>query len=59
MIKKYMKTLIATSLLCLTPIIAGVILWDRLPDTLATHFGADNTPNGWSSKRFLPCSACL
>lgn len=52
MIKKYMKTLIATSLLCLTPIIAGVILWDRLPDTLATHFGADNTPNGWSSKVF-------
>ncbi len=52
MIKKYMKTLIATSLLCLTPVIAGVILWDRLPDTLATHFGADNTPNGWSSKVF-------
>lgn len=23
-----------------------------MPETIATHFGADNTPNGWSSKAF-------
>lgn len=50
MIKKYLKTLIITSILDLSPIIIGIILWDRLPDKIATHFGADNTPNGWSSK---------
>lgn len=50
MIKKYLKTLIITSILDLSPIIIGIILWDRLPDRIATHFGADNTPNGWSSK---------
>lgn len=52
MIKKYMKTLVATSLLSLSPIVVGLILWDRLPDTVATHFGVDNTPDGWSSKAF-------
>ena len=50
MIKKYLKTLIITSIMDLSPIIIGIILWDRLPDKIATHFGVDNTPNGWSSK---------
>ena len=50
MIKKYLKTLIITSILDLSPIIIGIILWDRLPDKIATHFGVDNTPDGWSSK---------
>lgn len=31
---------------------AGLILWKELPETITTHFGADNTPNGWSSKAF-------
>ena len=50
MIKKYLKTLIITSIMDLSPIIIGIILWDRLPDKIATHFGVDNTPDGWSSK---------
>ena len=49
MIKKYLKTLIITSIMDLSPIIIGIILWDRLPDKIATHFGVDNTPDGWSS----------
>ena len=24
--------------------------WPRLPDHIATHFGADGTPNGWSTR---------
>lgn len=52
MIKKYLKTLIITSLLDLSPIVAGLILWDKLPQQIATHFGADGTPDGWSSKAF-------
>ena len=50
MMKKYKKTLIITSILILVPMLVGLILWNRLPDTIATHFGSDNEPNGWSSK---------
>jgi len=52
MIKKYKTTLIVSSLAILLPVIAGLILWNRLPDTIATHFGVGNVPNGWSSKAF-------
>lgn len=52
MIKQFKKTLIVTSIITLLPILAGLILWERLPETIATHFGADNQANGWSSKWF-------
>lgn len=32
--------------------IIGILLWKQLPDQVATHFGKDNIPNGWSSKGF-------
>ena len=53
MIKKHLKTLIVTSLLTLLPIIFGIIYWDVLPDEIATHFGANGTPDGFSSKAFV------
>ncbi|MBQ7799714.1 MAG: SdpI family protein [Oscillospiraceae bacterium] len=46
-----LKTVVST-LAILLPILVGVILWDKLPETIATHFGADNTANGWNSKGF-------
>ena len=30
--------------------VIGLLLWNRMPDTIATHFGTNNVPNGWSSK---------
>lgn len=51
--KKYRKTLIFTSILILLPILIGVLLWDRLPETIATHFDINNEPDGWSSKPFV------
>ena len=30
----------------------GFIFWDKLPDQLATHFGSNGEPDGWSSKTF-------
>ena len=53
MIKKYKKRIIISSIITLLPILAGIILWNRLPDTIATHFGNDNVANGWSSKPFV------
>lgn len=50
MIKKYKWTLLITSVIILLPILFGVLLWDELPDMMATHWGLDNQPNGWSSK---------
>lgn len=49
---KYKKTIILTSIIVVLPMIAGLILWKQLPDTMAVHFGTDNSPNGWSSKPF-------
>jgi len=46
------KQLIISSILILLPILAGLILWNRLPDTIATHWGPDGAADGWSSKTF-------
>ena len=52
MIKKNLKTLIITSLIILLPILAGVILWNRLPEQIPTHWNAAGEVDGWSSKPF-------
>lgn len=49
---RHKKTLIIASLICLIPMVFGVIMWNKLPDPMPTHFGADNQPNGYSSKAF-------
>lgn len=49
---KYKKTMILTSIMIVLPIIIGVLLWEQLPDKIATHFSFDGTPNGWSDKGF-------
>lgn len=57
--KKYIKTMILTTLLTVLPILIGLVLWDRLPDSIATHWGMDGQANGYSSKAstvfILPC----
>lgn len=50
--KGYKKQIILTSIITIIPMVIGMILWNRLPDTMATHFGMNNVPNGWSSKPF-------
>ena len=52
MSKKNVIKAIISSAIILLPIIFGVIGWDSLPDTITTHFGADGTPDGASSKAF-------
>ena len=52
MIKKNWKLLLITSLLILLPILAGVILWNRLPEQMPTHWNASGEVDGWSSKVF-------
>lgn len=50
--KEYRKRMILTSFVTIIPMFVGLLLWNKLPDTMATHFGSNNTPNGWSSKTF-------
>lgn len=52
MIKKNLKVLIITSLVILLPILAGVILWDQLPEQIPSHWNAAGEIDGWSSKSF-------
>ena len=52
MLKRNRKTIILTTMITALPILAGLLLWPRLPETIATHFDAHGEPNGWSSKAF-------
>ena len=52
MIKKNLKLLIITSFVILLPILAGVILWNQLPDPMPSHWNAAGEIDGWSSKPF-------
>lgn len=44
--------MLVSSAVILLPMLVGTLMWTRLPDPMARHFGLDNQPNGWSSKAF-------
>lgn len=50
MLKISKTKLIITSIMILIPIAVGLILWNRLPETMVTHWGVGNVPDGWSNK---------
>ena len=52
MIRKNLKVLILTSVIILLPILAGVILWNQLPEQIPSHWNAAGEIDGWSSKPF-------
>ena len=43
---------ILTVVLCLLPMVAGAILYNKLPQSVPTHFGVDGRPDGWSGRAF-------
>ena len=50
--KNAKRTTILTTLVCLLPLVAGALLYARLPERVPTHWGSDGTVNGWSSRAF-------
>ena len=52
MIKKNWKILLITSLLILLPALAGIVLWDQLPEQIPTHWNTSGEVDRWSSKAF-------
>lgn len=50
MLKKNKGLMALTSLIILLPMAAGILLWDRLPEVMATHWGTNGEADGWSSR---------
>ena len=49
---KNKKYWLITGAITLLPIVLGLLLWNRLPEKLPTHFGVDGAADGWSGKGF-------
>ena len=52
MLKKNKGKLIVSSIFILLPILFGVLLWDKLPMAMTTHWGFDGKADGWSGRPF-------
>ena len=52
MIKKNLKVLIVTSVVILLPVLAGLLLWNQLPEQIPSHWNASGEIDGWSGKPF-------
>ncbi len=50
MIKKHLKLLCITSAVMLLPILAGLFLWNQLPDQMPSHWNTAGEIDGWTSK---------
>ncbi len=51
--KKNKWAIIISSVLTLLPIAVGLIIWDKLPPTMAMHWGADGNANGFGGRAFV------
>ena len=47
------KIFALTGAVCLLPIVPGLILWDRLPESVPIHFDINNNPDNFASKGFF------
>ena len=47
---KNKRTLIITSIVILLPILVGMLLWNKLPDSMAIQFDLDNVAKGYTEK---------
>ena len=52
MIKKNWKILLITSVVILLPILAGLILWDQLPEQIPMHWNMEGEIDDYCSKSF-------
>ncbi len=52
MLKNHKKKILISSLVTLLPMAAGLLLWDKLPADMTTHWGADGIADGTAPKTF-------
>lgn len=53
MIKNHKWKAIISSVVILLPMLFGLIMWDRLPATMVSHWGGDGVADGTASKGFM------
>ena len=61
-LKNNKRKLLLSCLVILLPVLVGLLLWNKLPDNMTTHWGADGAADGQGSKAmvvFLPSSILL
>ena len=47
------RIFIITSFMCLLTILFGVVVWDKLPETMAIHFDMYNNPDNFAPRGFV------
>lgn len=52
MIKKNKWQLMISSVIILLPMLAGLLIWNYLPEQIAIHWGFDGEPDGWGGRGF-------
>ena len=50
--KKNRRTLILSVIICLLPIILGIVLYNKLPEQMPIHFTIGDVPDNYSHKNF-------
>lgn len=55
MFKQHKWKIIISSVIILLPMVFGLIMWNELPDTMTTHWGADGTADGFMAKGTAIC----
>lgn len=52
MIKNNKWKLLVSSIVILLPIVAGLFLWNKLPEQIAVHWGVDGNPDRFAGRSF-------
>ena len=52
MLKKNWLKILISSLVTLSPIAFGLAVWNKLPETMSTHWGISGEADGFSSRTF-------
>ena len=47
------KMFLLTAFVCLLPVVFGVLMWDKLPDSMAIHFDINGVADNFASKGFV------
>lgn len=50
MFKKNKWKLLLTSLMILIPMVVGLLLWEKLPQSIPTHWNVEGEVDGWANK---------
>jgi len=53
MMKENKRKWLISCIIILLPILVGLLLWDKLPEIMATHWGVNGEPDGFNKKGFV------